>query len=132
MGITQKDMAEYLGIAASTVSQKVNNVRPMDLSEAEKIAEMLKIPDNEFGEYQGRKNFAGEIMREMEKTGFDQGEAEIFLKLLEGMMKENIEQPTKRRVFRVSGDHANCQCGHEVAETDNFCGRVLFLLRSLQ
>ena len=51
MGITQKDMAEYLGIAAPTVSQKVNNVRPMDLSEAEKIAEMLKIPDNEFGEY---------------------------------------------------------------------------------
>ena len=72
--------------------------------------------------FQGRKNFAGEIIREMEKRGFDQGEAEICLKLLEGMMKENIEQPTKRRAFRVSGDHANCKCGHKVVETDNFCG----------
>lgn len=51
LGITQKDMAEYLGIAAPTVSQKLNNVRPMDLVEAERIAEMLKIPDNEFGKY---------------------------------------------------------------------------------
>ena len=41
--------------------------------------------------FQGRKNFAGEIMREMEKTGLDQGESEIFLKLLEGMMKENCK-----------------------------------------
>lgn len=51
LGITQKDMAEYLGLAAPTVSQKLNNVRPMDLVEAEKIAEMLRIPDKEFGEY---------------------------------------------------------------------------------
>ena len=51
MGITQKEMADYLRLAAPTVSQKINNVRPMDLTEAEKIAEMLKIPDNEFGEY---------------------------------------------------------------------------------
>ena len=51
LGITQKDMAEYLGLAAPTVSQKLNNIRPMDLVEAEKIAEMLKIPDREFGAY---------------------------------------------------------------------------------
>lgn len=51
MGITQKDIAEKLGVAAPTVSQKINNVRPMDLVEAEKIADMLNISDFEFREY---------------------------------------------------------------------------------
>jgi transcriptional regulator with XRE-family HTH domain len=51
MGITQKDIAKELGVAAPTVSQKINNVRPMDLAEAEKIADLLNISDNEFREY---------------------------------------------------------------------------------
>lgn len=51
LGITQKEMAEKMGLAAPTVSQKINNVRPMDLTEAEKIAEILRITENEFGEY---------------------------------------------------------------------------------
>lgn len=51
LGITQKDMAKYLGIATPTVSQKINNIRSMDLVEAEKIATMLKITEEEFGEY---------------------------------------------------------------------------------
>lgn len=51
MGVTQKDIAKQLGVAAPTVSQKINNVRPMDLDEAEKIADMLGISDFEFREY---------------------------------------------------------------------------------
>lgn len=51
LNISQKDVAEALGIAASTVSQKLNRVRPMDLDEAEKLAVLLKIENQCFGEY---------------------------------------------------------------------------------
>ena len=51
MGIAQKDVAEALGIAAPTVSQKINGVRPMDLDEARAIAALLGIESGEFGEY---------------------------------------------------------------------------------
>ena len=50
-GITQKDVAAALGIATSTVSQKLNRVRPMDLDEAEKLARLLGLDDNQFAEY---------------------------------------------------------------------------------
>ena len=50
-GLTQKDVAADLGIAAPTVSQKINGVRPMDLDEARKIAALLGIESGEFGEY---------------------------------------------------------------------------------
>ena len=49
MGITQKDVARTLNIAPPTVSQKINNVRPMDLNEAEILAKMLQIRPDEFG-----------------------------------------------------------------------------------
>lgn len=51
MRLTQKDVATALGIAAPTVSQKLNRVRPMDLDEAEKLATLLKLEDSQFGEY---------------------------------------------------------------------------------
>lgn len=51
LNLTQKDVANALGIAAPTASQKLNRVRPMDLDEAEKLAELLQIKDNEFREY---------------------------------------------------------------------------------
>ncbi len=50
-GITQKQMAEILGIAPPTVCQKLNNIRPMDLSEAEKLMNILDIRPDEFGIY---------------------------------------------------------------------------------
>ncbi len=50
-GKTQKDIGEALGIATATVSQKINNVRPMDLAEAEKLCEILQINPDQFGEY---------------------------------------------------------------------------------
>lgn len=49
--LTQKDVAKALGIAVSTASQKLNRVRPMDLDEAEKLASLLQLNDNQFSEY---------------------------------------------------------------------------------
>ncbi len=51
MHITQKDVAAMLGLAAPTVSQKLNGVRPMNLDEARTLADMLHIETGEFGEY---------------------------------------------------------------------------------
>ena len=45
---TQADLASYMGMAQSTVNQKMNGKRPLFLDEAEKIACYLNIPDSEF------------------------------------------------------------------------------------
>lgn len=49
--LTQKDVADSLGIAQPTANQKINNIRPMDLDEAEKLSDLLKIPPGEFASY---------------------------------------------------------------------------------
>ena len=51
MRITQKEVAIELGIAQPTANQKINNIRPMDLEEAEKLSKLLKISPQEFGAY---------------------------------------------------------------------------------
>jgi len=51
LGLVQKDVASALGLSAPTISQKINGIRPMDLDEARDLAQLLKIPDNEFGSY---------------------------------------------------------------------------------
>ena len=50
-GLTQKDVAAALGIAQPTANQKINNTRPMDLDEAEKLAALLCIKPEEFQVY---------------------------------------------------------------------------------
>ncbi|MGG7163762.1 helix-turn-helix domain-containing protein [Clostridium ihumii] len=57
-GFTQKDVAKALKLANSTVSQKLNNVRPMYLNEADILADMLKIDTMQFGEYFFTSNIA--------------------------------------------------------------------------
>ena len=49
--ITQADVAKCLKIAQPTANQKINNVRPIDLDEAEKISAFLKIEADDFGSY---------------------------------------------------------------------------------
>lgn len=49
--ITQADVAKALNIAQPTANQKINNTRPFDLDEAEKLANLLKIDSGEFGTY---------------------------------------------------------------------------------
>lgn len=51
LGLVQKDVAKAMGIATPTVSQKLNNIRPMNLEEADKLADLLKIDTIQFGEY---------------------------------------------------------------------------------
>jgi len=50
-GLTQKDISEALKISSPTVSQKINNRRPMYLKEADILADLLKIDVVQFGEY---------------------------------------------------------------------------------
>lgn len=49
--ITQKDVAVSLGLAQPTVNQKINNIRPMDLNEAEKLSDLLHIKPEDFAVY---------------------------------------------------------------------------------
>ena len=49
--ITQADVARTLKIAQPTANQKINNVRPFDLEEAEALSSLLKIDNREFAEY---------------------------------------------------------------------------------
>lgn len=56
--LTQKDLAEALNIATPTMSQKLNNIRPMYLKEADILADILKIDTNQFGEYFFTSNIA--------------------------------------------------------------------------
>lgn len=51
LGMTYKDIAFALNLALPTVSQKVNNVRPMYLHEAESLARLLKIIPEDFTTY---------------------------------------------------------------------------------
>lgn len=51
LGLTQKDVAKKIGVAQPTLNQKINNIRPMDLQEAEAIANLLEINPMEFAEY---------------------------------------------------------------------------------
>lgn len=51
LGLTQRDIAKALNVALPTVSQKLNNVRPMDVEEAFIIADVLDISDEDFREY---------------------------------------------------------------------------------
>lgn len=51
LGVNQSQCSEAIGVAQPTYSQKINNVRPMDLDEAEKLASYLQIDDTDFGSY---------------------------------------------------------------------------------
>ena len=50
-GLTQSTLAGVIGMAQATLSQKINNQRPMDIQEAYEIQKALEIPDHEFGTY---------------------------------------------------------------------------------
>lgn len=49
--LTQADVAKCLDLTQPTVNQKINNVRPMTLDEAEKLSILLDIDAGEFGVY---------------------------------------------------------------------------------
>lgn len=51
LGLTQTNVAEALGVAQPTASQKINGIRPIDLDEAKKLADVLRITDADYGAY---------------------------------------------------------------------------------
>ena len=51
LGKTQSDCAEYIGVKPPTFNQKINNIRPFYLTEAEKLSEFLEIQNSNFSEY---------------------------------------------------------------------------------
>lgn len=51
LGLNQAEVAKMIGIAQATLSQKINNIRPMDLDEADKLATVLSIPPDEYNAY---------------------------------------------------------------------------------
>lgn len=51
LGITQADVARHLKLAQPTINQKINNIRPMDLDEAEELADLLQIKKGDFSAY---------------------------------------------------------------------------------
>ena len=64
LGMLQSEVAKLMEIAQPTFSQKINNVRPMDLNEALALAKHLKISPSEYGDYffytpVAQCNFAG-------------------------------------------------------------------------
>lgn len=58
LGKTQEGCAEKMNMAACTFNQKINNVRPMQLEEAEKLAEILEISAGDFSAYFFARNVA--------------------------------------------------------------------------
>lgn len=51
LGLTQDDLARKMGLATCTINQKLNNIRPLKLSEANMIAKILDIDDTDFKSY---------------------------------------------------------------------------------
>lgn len=49
--MTQADVAKALDLSTATICQKLNGYRPMTLDEANKIAELLDIGQEDFGKY---------------------------------------------------------------------------------
>ncbi len=44
-GLTQEDLAKYLGLSTQTINMKLNNKRSFKLQEINKICNLLKIDD---------------------------------------------------------------------------------------
>jgi transcriptional regulator with XRE-family HTH domain len=51
LGISQQELADNCSVKRPTMNQKLHNVRPISLNEAQIIQRTLHIPENEFGAY---------------------------------------------------------------------------------
>jgi len=51
MHLTQADVAKYIGVKPPTINQKINNIRPINIDEAERMCDLLKIDCSDFGNY---------------------------------------------------------------------------------
>lgn len=51
LSLTQKDVSKALQLAQPTLNQKLNNIRPLKLNEAEHLAALLQIDKDDFADY---------------------------------------------------------------------------------
>lgn len=51
IGITQRSIAESMGLSQATISQKFSGSRPLTVDEAETLCKILHIPDSDFSKY---------------------------------------------------------------------------------
>lgn len=51
LGLNQKKLAKEMGISQAAVNQKINNIRPMSLVEAERLSVILVIKTDEYADY---------------------------------------------------------------------------------
>jgi transcriptional regulator with XRE-family HTH domain len=51
LGLTQEGVAKRIKMSQSSLNCKINNVRPMTTTDAENLCSVLKISDNDFGDY---------------------------------------------------------------------------------
>lgn len=51
LGMTQQEAATALGMTQPTLSQKINNLRAMDLEDVERLGNLLGITVSEYGDY---------------------------------------------------------------------------------
>lgn len=51
LGMVQGEVAKRLNMAQPTLSQKINNIRPMELEEALALAQLLEIQPAEYADY---------------------------------------------------------------------------------
>ena len=58
LSLKQSDVAKSLGVSLPTVSQKLNNKRPMYLEEVAQLAKLLNVSDEEFHLYFFNQNVA--------------------------------------------------------------------------
>ena len=58
LNLKQKEIAENIGIAGSSLSLKIHNKRPMNLNEANILADILEIKTDEIKEYFFANNIA--------------------------------------------------------------------------
>lgn len=106
LGIRQKDIADALGLCHSVVSQKFNNVRPMRLDEAEVIAEILHISNEEFGDF-----FFSHKSKELRKKecGFCKWWSQFYVRAYGGrFMKVDCGLCMKHEHWGVHEKHASC------------------------
>lgn len=106
-GVRKRDLANAMGVKQSTASQKINNVRPMSLNEAEIIARALKISDVEFASY----FFSGDMEAGEKKKGDFAMEKEKALDVAVELAKAAISiRPLPfnvRRGYEIGGDVAD-------------------------
>ena len=67
LGLTQRDVSKIWNCALPTVSQKINQIRPITLQEADLLAKLLGLDEEEYYEFFLKMNCVAQIRKEARK-----------------------------------------------------------------